>query len=349
MKIISVIGARPQFIKHAALSKILDEKFEHLSIHTGQHYDKEMSQLFFDELKIRRPDFILKNIKNFSGHGAQTGYMLSEIENILLHEKPDYLLVYGDTNSTIAGALAASKIGVSIIHVEAGLRSYNRNMPEEINRVLTDQLSKILLVPNNECISNLNKEGINDGIINVGDVMKDAIYMVKSKLEKLKKEEYILTTIHRPYNTDDPKRLSRILDTLNSLSKKVVLPLHPRTKNLMLKFQLERKNYSNIEFIKAQGYKEFTSLIKYADKIITDSGGVQKEAYFLKTPCITLRSETEWKETLVGNWNQLVFENLEDLNSIISSNPDYDLYNQDLYGKGNTAELIVNAILNANN
>ena len=346
MKIISIIGARPQFIKHAALSKKLDENFNHLSIHTGQHYDNEMSQLFFDELKIRKPDFLFDSLKNQSGHGAQTANMLIDIEKVLLNEKPDYILVYGDTNSTIAGALAASKLGIKIIHVESGLRSFNREMPEEINRLLTDQLSNILFVPNTECISNLNAEGINQGIYNVGDIMKDTISMIQSKLEKSEKEDYFLATIHRPYNTDSRDRILSILKILNSLDTKVIFPIHPRTNNLLSKFKINLDDFFNIKFIKPQGYKEFSSLVCFAKSVITDSGGVQKEAYFLKTPCITLRSETEWRETLVGNWNQLIFENLEEIKTAIKVMPEKSKYDSSLYGTGKTAEQIVKTILN---
>ena len=344
IKIISIVGARPQFIKHAPLSIKLDEFFEHKSIHTGQHYDENMSDLFFKTLNIRRPDYFLKDIGNYKTHGGQTGHMLMQIENILIQEKPNYVLVYGDTNSTLAAALAAVKLNIKIIHIESGLRSYNNEMPEEINRILTDKISDLLFCSTVEGEKNLKNELVNGKVIISGDIMKDSLELVSDNIDRIYDFEYILTTIHRPYNTDDKSRLKSILENLNNLKIKVIFPIHPRTSSLMNKYDLKQSNYNNIEFIEPAGYKSFMGLLNFCNAIVTDSGGVQKEAYMLKKKCVTVRSETEWIETLIGDWNELVFEDLNKLEKAINNQPNSEKYNKEIYGKGSISKKIAKEI-----
>lgn len=311
MKIITVVGARPQFIKAAPVSRELRKYFDEKLIHTGQHYDDNMSKIFFEELGIPMPDY---NLKIGSGsHGKMTGEMLAKLEEIYINEKPDCVLVYGDTNSTLAGALAASKLLIPVIHVEAGLRSFNKAMPEEQNRILTDNLSKLLLVPTVDAEKNLKNEGITQGVYNIGDVMYDAVLMFKEKsklkedlLEKLgvAKNEYILTTIHRAENTNNIDRLKNIIEALNESNETIILPVHPRTKKFINDYGLSFNK--NIKIIEPIGYLEMLMLESNSKKIVTDSGGVQKEAYFMKKPCITMRDETEWIETVEVGWNVVV-------------------------------------------
>ncbi len=335
IKICSIVGARPQFIKHAPLAIALKEKFELITIHTGQHYDSNMSKIFFEELNISLPDYML-NVGS-SSHGKQTADMLIEIESILIKETPKALLVYGDTNSTLAGALAASKLGIIIIHVEAGLRSYNKTMPEEINRILTDHLSKVLFVPSQNAFQNLINEGISsDKIFNVGDIMYDCVLMAKGILKNdIKSNNHILLTLHRPYNTDDINRLSLILYSLKELPYKIIFPTHPRTKNILEKNGFKYDEFENIEFCDPKSYFELMQLQINSFCIITDSGGIQKEAYFNKKKCITIRSETEWVETLENGWNKLIFNNLYELEKSITEIP--GPYIEGIYGIGNTA------------
>ena len=311
MKIISIIGARPQFIKAAPLSRGLRHKAEEVLIHTGQHYDANMSKIFFDELKIPRPDI---NLGVGSGsHGWQTAQMLSGIEELLLEKSPDWVLVYGDTNSTIAGALAATKLHIPVAHVEAGLRSYNRNMPEEINRVLTDHASTLLFCPTQKAVDNLVKEGILEGVHHVGDVMYDALKFNLQLSHKrsaildqlcLSKNSYVLATVHRPRNTDNLVRFGEILTAFGLLEYPVVFPMHPRTQKTL--DQSDISVSQNIKIIDPVGYLDMLQLEENADCILTDSGGVQKEAYLLGIRCVTLREETEWVETVESGWNQLV-------------------------------------------
>lgn len=340
-KIISVIGARPQFIKHAPVSITLKKKFQSLSIHTGQHYDENMSRIFFDELKIDRPDFML-DIGRASLHGVQTALMLQQIEEILISEKPDAVLLYGDTNSTIAGSLAASKLGIPVIHIEAGLRSFNREMPEEINRVVTDHLSQLLFSPTQAGIDNLKKEGIEKGVFLTGDVMCDSLNMMKPFLEKKSGNAYYFVTLHRPYNTDEEKRLVNILHVLDQLDLPVVFPVHPRTRNNLKKWNVSLDSFSNIHFIEPVGYKDCLCYQAFSECVITDSGGIQKEAYMLKKQCITVRKETEWMETLEGSCNTLVFDDLEKIPELVTKR--YDLIFKELYGNGKAAEEIVSII-----
>jgi UDP-GlcNAc3NAcA epimerase len=356
MKILTVIGARPQFIKASSLSReiALIASVDEVIVHTGQHYDSNMSDVFFQELDIPKPTYSL-GIGGGS-HGSQTGEMLIKIEEVILKEKPDYLLVYGDTNSTLAGALASSKLNIPVIHIEAGLRSFNMRMPEEQNRILTDHISELLFTPTTTGFQNLLKEGIKENkIFNVGDIMYDgALFFAElAKKKSLKNihpeisgKNYFLCTIHRAENTDDSTRLISIFDNLNKLAKSntILLPLHPRTKK-SLEAEGLLDSYKNINFIEPLGYLDMVLLESNASLIITDSGGVQKEAYFHGVPCLTLRDETEWTELIDNGWNQLVtdFEQLEKMVSYALK--DDAKTNTELYGKGNTAHLIINYIL----
>lgn len=348
MKIVTVLGARPQFIKAAAVSNRIREHFTEVLVHTGQHYDPNMSDVFFEELNIPKPDHHL-NIGSGS-HGQQTGAMLMEIEKVLLHEKPDFLMVYGDTNSTLAGALAASKILIPVIHIEAGLRSFNMKMPEEQNRILTDHLSSLLFAPTSTAIDNLKKENLVKGVYNVGDVMYDAIKFFSGIAETrsrildtigVEREKYILCTIHRAENTNYIERLRSIVEALDESGQKIVLPLHPRTLKYMGDYGL--KPGGNIHIVDPLGYLDMVMLEKHASKIVTDSGGVQKEAYFMGKPCITLRDETEWVETVQTGWNVIVGADKELIKkNILEFNPAGE--RKELFGSGNAAQLILKHI-----
>lgn len=339
-RIACVVGARPQFIKHFPLEIELAKSFDVITIHTGQHFDKNMSEVFFKELEIKRPDFHFELSK--SSHAGQTAEMLERIEKILIDEEIDLMLVYGDTNSTIAGALAAAKLNLPIIHVEAGLRSYNRDMPEEVNRVLTDHISSLMFCSSDTGAINLKKEGINEGVKVCGDLMKDALFTLKNKVKSPRDYPFQLATLHRPYNTDDSSRLKRILTTLNQVEDKVIFPIHPRTRKVLEKEKFDFEKVPNLEFIDPVGYLEMLSFLKYCQRMITDSGGVQKEAYWMGKPCITIRSETEWIETLNGGWNTLVFEDLEKILSLPI--PDQSEYDHNLYGDGKSAAKIVDIL-----
>lgn len=345
MKIITVIGARPQFIKAAAVSRKLREKHNELILHTGQHYDENMSKIFFDELEIPRPDY---NLNIGSGnHGYQTGMMLSKIEEIILKEKPDMLLVYGDTNSTLAGALAASKLLIPVAHVEAGLRSFNMAMPEEQNRILTDHISKYLFAPTETAVKHLKHEGIEKGVYNSGDVMYDAVLHfgeIAKKKSRIMEElnltsgEFILATIHRAENTNDINKLKGIVEALNQSHTKIILPLHPRTKKFIGDYGL--KFNDNILVTEPIGYLDMLTLEKNSKKIVTDSGGVQKEAFFFGKPCITMREETEWVETVENGWNMIVGSNVSKIvEGINVFNPERPREN--FFGDGDAAGRII--------
>lgn len=355
MKLCTVVGARPQFIKAATVSRIV-EKTNHIEeaiIHTGQHYDANMSDCFFSELNIPKPKYSL-NIGS-GNHGEQTGKMLVAIEQVLLTEKPDWVLVYGDTNSTLAGALAAVKLHIPVAHVESGLRSFNRKMPEEINRIATDHISELLFVPTDTSHKQLIKEGINEQhILNCGDVMFDATLYYnefnsqrQTKVEQLglNQRPYILSTIHRAENTDDPKRLKNIFDALIELSSQstIVLPLHPRTRSMLAKQAWAKNIDQQLMLVEPLGYLDMLAFEKDAQCIITDSGGVQKEAYFNQVPCITLRDETEWVELVESGWNQLCspqesFSLIDRVSEMINQERSN---HSSLYGHGDAAEKIV--------
>lgn len=340
-KIIAIIGARPQFIKHAPIDIAFKSEFNLLTIHTGQHYDDNMSKVFFDELSISPPDYQLELGGGL--HGEQTGQMLTEIEKIYISEKPDAVIVYGDTNSTLAGALAAAKLHIPVIHIEAGLRSFNKKMPEEINRILTDQISDLLICPNTNAEEQLKKENIKAPIYITGDIMADMLYIAKKNIKKVK-EEYIFVTLHRPYNTDNQERLSSILEHLNALETKIKFALHPRTKKMMHTFGIMVKDYPNIEFVEPLSYFENIKALANSKALITDSGGMQKEAYLMKIRCITIRTETEWTETLNGNWNTLVFENLSEIKTSLTKT--LGKYEPNVYGDGKAAIQILEIIKN---
>jgi UDP-N-acetylglucosamine 2-epimerase len=325
VKIVSIVGARPQFIKAAALSRPLRKRHREILVHTGQHYDYEMSGTFFDGLELPPPD---ANLGVGSGsHAAQTGAMLTGIEDVLFAQRPDYLLIYGDTNSTLAGALAASKLSVPVAHVEAGLRSFNRRMPEEINRVVADHLSGLLLCPSDTAVRNLGAEGITRNVHLVGDVMLDVLYWAKQRLAAkpseilerlgLAKQRYLLATLHRSENTDDLARLSQILSAFNSLYEPVVFPVHPRARKAISDARCRIEPH--VRSINPVGYLDMVALASAARLILTDSGGLQKEAYWLGVPCLTLRDETEWVETVEAGWNKLVGSNSENILDAVHS------------------------------
>ena len=346
MKIITILGARPQFIKAGALSRELLKHTEinEIIVHTGQHFDKNMSDVFFEQMSIPKPKYNLA--VNNMGHGAMTGQMLEKIEKVLIQEKPDWVLVYGDTNSTIAGALAAKKLHIKVAHVEAGLRSFNMSMPEEINRILTDRISDLLLCPTDTAVENLNKEGFKNldiSILKTGDVMQDAAIFYSKKEEapnfKIPKE-FVLSTIHRAENTDNDKRLSSILSGLNFIAKStpIILPLHPRTKNIINKASFD---ISNLTIVEPVGYLEMVYLLQRSKIVMTDSGGLQKEAFFFKKPCITLRDETEWVELVKDGFNTLAGAN-EKLIKNAFKNQSYNIdFNVNLYGEGRACKNIV--------
>lgn len=352
MKIVTVVGARPQFVKAATVSAaIVAEKkrgaeVEEVLVHTGQHYDQNMSQVFFEQLEVPRPKY---NLAVGSGsHGAMTGKMLGAVEQILLDEKPDWLLVYGDTNSTLAGALAAAKLHVPVCHVEAGLRSFDKRMPEEVNRILTDHVSKLLLCPTHTAVVNLKNEGVTEGVHHVGDVMYDAALMFAKVAQGsdvmarhgLTPKSFVLATVHRAENTDDPQRLQGILEALTAVASAqcpLLLPLHPRTratlKNRGLEPLLERNRA--VKIVEPVPFLDMIVLEQQAKLILTDSGGVQKEAYFHRVPCVTLRDETEWVETIEAGWNQLAGADPARINAAVAAaRPGRSI---DEYGEGNAA------------
>jgi UDP-GlcNAc3NAcA epimerase len=312
VKVVSVVGARPQFIKAAAVSRCLRQNHREILVHTGQHYDYEMSGIFFDGLSIPAADVNLS--VGSRSHGAQTGAMLEGIEKVLIDERPDWLLVYGDTNSTLAAALAASKLGVRVAHVEAGLRSFNRGMPEEINRVLSDHLADLLLCPSEVAVRHLAAEGLSENVHVVGDVMLDVLTWANAKADEpvarsiagslgLSDRGYLLVTIHRAENTDNPARWTALLTALNAIDEPIVFPAHPRARRLLETAPVSLR--SHVRVIDPVGYVEMVRLTRNARVVVTDSGGLQKEAYWLGVPCVTLRGETEWTETISAGWNIL--------------------------------------------
>ena len=350
MKIVTIVGARPQFIKAAAVSREIRKHpiLTEVIVHTGQHFDHNMSEIFFEEMDIPKPHYNLE-INNLS-HGAMTGRMIEGIEKIILNENPDWVLVYGDTNSTLAGSLAAKKLHVKLAHVEAGLRSFNMAMPEEINRVLTDRISDILFCPTKAAVNNLKEEGFDKfkcRIVNVGDVMQDAALFYSEKSKKplfALPEDYALVTIHRAENTDNIEKLTAIVDAMNVINERlpIVLPLHPRTKACLEKYDLQPR----FQLIEPVGYLEMIYLLQHCNIVMTDSGGLQKEAFFFGKPCVTLRDETEWVELTENNVNQLCppihCDNIVSSFEFMSnSNIDFDL---NMYGNGSASKSIINAL-----
>lgn len=347
-KVLTVVGARPQFVKLAPLSKRLRRStaINEVIIHTGQHYDCNLSKLLFDELQIPEPAY---NLGIGSGsQSVQTGEMLIALEKVYMREKPEMVIVFGDTNSTLSGALSAAKMSIPVLHIEAGLRSYNRQMPEEINRVATDHISDFLFAPTETAEKNLENEGLKEKSFLTGDIMVDTLKRNLSvglkkanvlKKLKLKGEEYMLFTFHRPYNVDNPDKLGKILNLLSKLDLKVVFPVHPRTRKIILKYNIATAN--NIILIEPLGYLDFICLEKNAQKIITDSGGIQKEAYILEKPCITIRPETEWIETVRDGWNILLDLNTDSEKFLdIISNFKPKTTQTDIFGK-NVADKMV--------
>jgi len=346
IKILSIVGARPQFIKAAAVSRAIDETdgLSEVMVHTGQHFDPNMSAVFFEELGIPIPRHHLDI--NGGGHGEMTGRMLMAIEPVMLAEKPDWVVVYGDTNSTLAGSLVASKLHIPLAHVEAGLRSFNRRMPEEVNRIVSDHLASLNLCPTSIAVSNLAAEGIVRGVHQVGDVMYDATVFAIERCGKnndpvaalgLRPKGYALATIHRPENSDDPNQLRKVVQFLRERARTcpVVLPLHPRTRQSAHRFGIE---LADLHVIEPVGHFQMSQLLHFAREVLTDSGGVQKEAYFHRVPCVTLRAETEWTETVTHGWNRLW------------NGPDYVTRREiSEYGDGRAAFKIVDLLRGADN
>jgi len=325
MKVASVVGARPQFVKMAPVSRELRKRAEEVIVHTGQHYDRNMSGAFFETLDIPEPDYNLE--VGSESHGRQTGEMLQGLEHVFEVERPDRVLVYGDTNSTLAGALAAAKLQIPVGHVEAGLRSFNRAMPEELNRVLTDHLSGLLFCPTRTAVENLRREGIERGVHLVGDVMYDVALVSAQAARKrsirkelgLEAKGYVLATVHRAGNTDARANLEGILTAFSRHKGPVVFPIHPRTRKMIAQFGLEASLGSNVRLLEPVDYLDFLALLIDAAKVATDSGGVQKEAYFFGVPCVTLRDETEWIETVEDGWNVLVGADAREIGKALDS------------------------------
>ena len=350
MKVVSVVGARPQFIKAAPTSRAIRSRHEEVLVHTGQHYDRELSEVFFEELSVPEPDHDLA--VGSGPHGRQTAEMLLGIDAVVRAESPDAVLVYGDTNSTLAGALSAAKRETALVHVEAGLRSGDMEMPEEVNRRVTDHCSDVLCAPSASAVENLSTEGIRSGVHCTGDVMYDALLSVRDRARSetsirsdlgLADDEYVLATVHRAANTDDRERLSGILAGLDALPYPVVFPAHPRTVEALERFDLYDRASSAMELIDPVGYLSFLALVDGAWRVATDSGGVQKEAFYLDTPCVTLRDRTEWVETVECGWNVLVGADPERIYEGVTRG-DEPTSKPPLYGEGDAAENVLEAL-----
>ncbi len=356
MKIITILGARPQFIKAGSVSREIAKQIEsginlqEIIVHTGQHYDANTSDIFFAEMKIPKPDYFLG--VGGSSHGEMTGQMIEKIEKILLEHKPDWLMVYGDTNSTLAGAIAASKLHIKIAHIEAGLRSFNMKMPEEINRILTDRVSSLLFCPTQTAITNLKKEGVerwDAQSILAGDVMLDGAKFYKQYAKRPKidiNNKFVLCTIHRAENTDNETRLKEIISALIQISDQIqiILPLHPRTKKIIQNFNISTQNLTIIEPV---GYLQMVYLLEHCQLVMTDSGGLQKEAFFFEKPCITLRDETEWVELVENGFNVLVGADKNKILDAYEKSLAFDSKHSklDLYGDGNSSRVIIECLL----
>lgn len=347
MKVTSILGVRPQFVKASVVSRELRKKHEEILIHTGQHYDYQMNKVFFEQLNIPEPDY---HLDIGSGtHGYQTGEMLKKIEEVLLKEKPDIVLTYGDTNSTLAGALAASKLQIKTAHVESGLRSFDRSMPEEVNRILTDHCSDILFCPTQNAVDNLRNEGITENVHLTGDVMADSLLYNREIAENkstilndlgLKSKGYLVATIHRASNTDNERNLKNIVDAFSELNETIIFPLHPRTEKFLKKYGFYERLKSSVILTQPLGFLEFIKLMTHAKMILTDSGGVQKEAYILKVPCITLRENTEWIETVDDGWNVLVGTDKEKIVNLVDEfTPSIKTY-QNRFGNGDACKRV---------
>ena len=347
MKIASIVGVRPQFVKASVVSKQLRKEHEEVLVHTGQHYDYKMNNVFFSELNIPEPEYFL-GIGSGS-HGYQTGEMLKKIEEVLIKEEPDLVLTYGDTNSTLAGALAAAKLHIKTAHVESGLRSFDRSMPEEINRILTDHCSDLLFCPTKNAVDNLRKEGITTNVHLTGDVMADSLLYNKEIAETrstilsdldLNSKKYAVATIHRASNTDNKENLTNIVDAFSQLDETIIFPVHPRTQKLLKEYGLYEKLSSSVKLVEPLGFLDFIKLMAHSKIILTDSGGIQKEAYILKVPCITLRENSEWVETIEDGWNVLVGTDKENIFQAVNSfHPSLKLH-KDRFGNGDAAEKI---------
>ena len=379
MKIVTIVGARPQFIKAAPVSRAIeqhnldnhDPQITEILVHTGQHYDHNMSQIFFDQLEILPPHYKLG--VGSGNHGQMTGAMLAKIETVLLKERPDWVLVYGDTNSTVAGALAAVKLHIPVAHVEAGLRSFNRRMPEEINRVLTDHISTILFCPTEAAVNNLKKEGFNNIfnptnpidptnpiVLNVGDVMYDAFLANKNLAHQksgilsdlgLKPKGYCLATVHRQENTEDPRRLLNIFtafEELSSADRPFIVLLHPRTKKALQQHKGKDRLSPHVRLLSPASYLDMIALEVHARVIMTDSGGVQKEAYFARVPCVTLRDETEWIETIEAGWNHLGGADCRQISDAFEKAINFfPLEQLGLYGDGKASHLLLRNLISS--
>ncbi len=344
MKIMNIVGARPQFVKAAMVSKALRKrKIKEVLVHTGQHFDKNMSELFFSELKLKSPNHNL-GISSLS-HGKMTGLMLDKLEELMIRTKPDLVIVYGDTNSTAAGALAAAKLNIPIAHVEAGMRSFDRRMPEEVNRVVTDHLSSLHFCSTNSAIENLANEGIKKGVYKTGDIMYDSYRYINSLIRVpilLDHGDFYLATIHRAANTDDKKKLQNIFEGFARLCRPVVFPIHPRTKTKVAEYNIKPKN---VKLIIPVGRAEFQKLLNSCRLVLTDSGGVQKEAYFSKKACVTVREHTEWVESL-GKWNVLCKADPDDIVRKVKKMENKKIdFSKKIYGNGKTAERIADIII----
>ncbi len=367
---LSIVGARPQFIKLAPLVRSIqahnatqEQQIEHIIVHTGQHYDKGLSDVFFAELQIPAPDHHLG--VGSGSHGAQTAKMLEGVEKIFLDARPDMVVVFGDTNSTLAGAIAATKLHIPIAHIEAGLRSFNRKMPEEINRILTDHGSDLLLAPTETAVKHLADEGLSERTVATGDIMYDTVLQNSAIAAEhstilrdhgLTADEYALVTMHRPSNTDNPDRLKAILDTLNEIADTefpLVLPLHPRTKARLAAFDLDWTPSANFKIIEPVGYLDMMQLMSQARMALTDSGGLQKEAFFLNTPCVTMRDETEWDDTINAGANVLTGADPALIRNAVQAwqskwengRPDFTAAARASFGDGHAADQIRDAIL----
>ena len=348
MKVATIVGARPQFVKAAALCPVLRTQATEILIHTGQHYDYDMSQIFFDQLRLPAPDHHLG--VGSGPHGRQTGEMLQRLEPILVALRPDWVLVYGDTNSTLAGALAAAKLAVPVAHVEAGMRSYVRQMPEEINRVLTDHMSTLLLCCTASAVTHLEREGISDGVHQVGDLMAELLETMLPRARAravparlgLTPGAYVLATIHRAANTDSPQALERILRGLGASPHPVLWPVHPRTRAALTRFHLQPPPI--VRMIDPLGYLDVLGLQATARLVVTDSGGVQKEAYLLGVPCLTVRDETEWTDTVAAGWNRLVGTDPDAIAGGMHAPPPHT-ERPPIFGSGSTARRITDLLV----